>query len=76
MCKLGINTNILKNVIKLGERMIHMVPRDYWTNERIIHHAVRLLKQPMSDKDDTKDVDGASIFSDPPSSDDDNTDGF
>ncbi len=54
--------------------MIHMVPRDYWTNDRIIRHAARLLKQPMSDEDDTKDVNGASIFSDPPSSDDDNTD--
>jgi hypothetical protein len=28
----------------------------------------------MSDEDDTKDVNGASIFSDPPSSNDDNTD--
>jgi hypothetical protein len=68
MRKLGINTNILDNIIEWGEKAIHMVPRWYWTEERIRRHATRLLKQPLSDKETFNDL--------PKTTDDDANDAF
>ena len=46
MQRLNVDTSIHKGTITWGERQISMVPRDYWTEERIHSQKTRLMKQP------------------------------
>jgi hypothetical protein len=54
---LDLNTSVRDNTISWGEKSIPMVPRDYWTAERIQQQKTRLNKQPTADPDLELEVD-------------------
>lgn len=54
---LDLDTSIRENTISWGEKSIPMVPRDYWTAERIQQQKARLNKQPTADLEPELEVD-------------------
>ena len=46
MRALDIDTSVRNNTISWSDKEIPMVPREYWTEERILRHKTRLSKQP------------------------------
>jgi hypothetical protein len=45
MRALDIVKSVRNNMISWSDKEIPMVPREYWTEERILHHKMRLSKQ-------------------------------
>ncbi len=59
MRALDLDTSVRDNTISWGDKEIPMVPRDYWTMERILRHKARLHKQPLIDITANNDADKA-----------------
>jgi hypothetical protein len=49
---LDLDTSVRDNTISWGDCEVNMVPRDYWTTQRILQQKSRLLKQPKSEGHD------------------------
>ena len=45
MRELDLDTSVRTNTISWGEQEIPMVPRDYWTEERILKHKARIFNK-------------------------------
>jgi hypothetical protein len=43
---LNLDTSVRDNTISWGDCEVDMVPRDYWTTERILQQKSRIIKQP------------------------------
>ena len=54
---LDLDTSVRDNTISWGDCEVNMVPRDYWTTERILQQKSRLLKQPKPVNHDEMQID-------------------
>ena len=61
MRSLDLDTSIRENAITWGEKTISMVPRDYWTPERIKQNKHRFVKKQVSN-DDEESINSPSKF--------------
>ena len=50
MRTLKLNTDIIENVITWGKKKILMVPRGYWSADKMLHHSEKLKKESIKTK--------------------------